>query len=74
MELIGQIAEVLDLELHELVRTSEPGDPRDLALERLSQFASGLTAEEIQLVFDVGTSVVGFARRAGPGGHLLGRK
>jgi transcriptional regulator with XRE-family HTH domain len=63
LELLGHLAEALELELHELFRLHDADDPKNRALERLLWFASRLSPTEIELVMDVGAAVIGHARR-----------
>jgi transcriptional regulator with XRE-family HTH domain len=63
LEVIADISEALELELHELFRLPRVDASKDLATEKLLWFAARLTAAEIQLVMDVGAAVLGFARR-----------
>ena len=60
---VASLAEALDLELHELFRFQHSDSPKDKALGRLHWFASRLSAEEIELVLDVGSTVLVHSRR-----------
>jgi transcriptional regulator with XRE-family HTH domain len=64
--LISKIADALEIELHEVFRICDANDPKDRAIERMIWFASRLTQAEIDLVMDVGTAVLGHARRTHP--------
>lgn len=62
LDLIAQISEALELELHELFRLQSTDNPKDRAVERLLWFASRLSPPEIELVLDVGTAVLKHTR------------
>jgi len=57
LEILANIADVLDLQLHELVRLSEAEHPADKAIARLVWFASRLSEPEIELLMTVGAAV-----------------
>jgi len=67
---MATLCEALGLELHEMFRLQPSDSPKDEALRRLHWFASRLSAEEIELVLDVGSAVLEHSRRvlekAGP--------
>jgi len=67
LDLIAHIAEILELELHELFRPLSQDKPKERAIERLLWFASRLTMAEVELVMDVGAAVLGHTRRAQSG-------
>jgi transcriptional regulator with XRE-family HTH domain len=58
LETLANIAEVLDLQLHELVRLSDAELPADKAIARLLWFASRLSEPEIELLMTVGAAVL----------------
>ena len=62
-KLIEQVSGALHLELHELLRL-QPSGPKEHAMERLVQFASRLTAAEIELAISVSAAVLDVTRRA----------
>jgi transcriptional regulator with XRE-family HTH domain len=61
--LVVLLSESLDIELHELFRLPKTDSPKDRAVERLLWFASRLSPAEIELVMDVGSTVLGHTRR-----------
>lgn len=63
LRLLMHLSNALELELHEIVRGPEAEGPRGQIIERLLWFASRLSSEEIELVMDVGASVVTYTRR-----------
>lgn len=63
LDLVAQLSDALELELHELFRLHDRTDPKSDAVDRLLWFASRLSADEIELVMDVGAAVLGHARR-----------
>ena len=60
---LATISRALDLELHELFRFQKSDSPKEKAMGRLIWFASRLTTEEVELVLDVGSAVLGHSRR-----------
>ena len=66
LALIAQLSDALELELHEMFLLPEAKTPKDQAAERLIWLAARLTAEEIELVLDVATVVLGRSRRGQP--------
>ena len=62
LDLLGRIADALDLELHDLFRVQEKDKPRSRALEKLLWFAQRLSPAEIELVMDVGSAVLKHTR------------
>ena len=60
--LLVRVAVALDVELHELVRLPDISNPKTLALDRLSWFASRLSPAEIDLVLEVGSAVLDHMR------------
>ena len=65
--LLVLLAESLDLELHELLRFQNTDSPKERAVERLLWFGSRLTVAEIELVLDVGATLLVHTRRTRPG-------
>ncbi len=61
--MIAIISESLGLELHELFRLQLTDSPKDQSMGRLVWFASKLSAAEIELVLDVGSTVLAHTRR-----------
>lgn len=61
--LLVLLSEALDLELQELLRLPASDSPKDRAVERLLWFAARLSADEIELVMDVGAAVLLHTRR-----------
>lgn len=57
------LSESLDLELHELLHIPPSDTPKDQATERLLWFASRSTAEEIELILNIGSAVLALTRR-----------
>lgn len=57
------LSESLDLELHELLHIPPSDTPKDQATERLLWFASRSTAEEIELILNIGSAVLAHTRR-----------
>jgi transcriptional regulator with XRE-family HTH domain len=66
LKLITHLSQVLEVELHELFRPRDRVNPRARAVERLLWFASRLSPAEIELVMDVGATVLDHTRRARP--------
>lgn len=66
IELLGQIARVLELELHELFRVHDDNDPKVEAIARVLWYVSRLSTAEIELFLDVGSVVLGRIRRPQP--------
>jgi transcriptional regulator with XRE-family HTH domain len=64
MEKLVLISESLSLELHELFRLQSTDSPKDKAMGRLLWFGSRLSVTEIELVLDVGATVLMHTRRA----------
>ena len=64
--LIVRVADALGLELHELFRLRDGEDPKAEVIDRLLLFATRLSAAEIELVMDVGSTVLGHLRRTRP--------
>ena len=62
LDLLGRIADALDLELHELFHAHEKDKPRSGAIEQLLCFAQRLSPAEIELVMDVGSAVLKHTR------------
>ena len=58
VQLLALLAESLDLEIHELIRLSPSNSAKDQAVERLFWFASRLSAEEVEIVMDVGAAAL----------------
>jgi transcriptional regulator with XRE-family HTH domain len=65
--LMAHVSEALELEMYELFRPHDRGDPKERAVERLLWFAARLSPAEIELVMDVGAAVLGHAQRVQPG-------
>lgn len=63
LDLVAHICEALELELHELFRLQSADNPKGRAVERLLWFASRLSLPEIELVLDVGATVLKHTRR-----------
>ena len=63
LRLLMRLSKALELEVHELVRVQGADGPKSQILERLLCFASRLSLDEIELVMDVGASVVTHTRR-----------
>jgi transcriptional regulator with XRE-family HTH domain len=63
MGMMALVSESLGLDLHELFRLQLSDSPKDEAMGRLVWFASRLSAAEIELVLDVGSTVLAHARR-----------
>lgn len=59
---ILDVADALELELHELFRLRTAETPRDVALERLHRFATRLSVAEIELLMDLGALVFKYVR------------
>jgi transcriptional regulator with XRE-family HTH domain len=66
LALIAQLADALELELHEMFLLPEDKTPKDKASERLMWFTARLTAEEIELVLDLAAVVLGRSRQGRP--------
>ena len=66
LALIAQLADALELELHEMFLLPEDKTPKDKASERLMWFTARLTAEEIELVLDLAAVVLGRPRQGKP--------
>jgi len=63
--LLAQISDAIELDLHEMFHLLDGDSPRDRALEKLLWFVSRLSAEEIELILDVGADVIAHTRRGG---------
>lgn len=61
--LLVLLAESLGLALHDLLRLSPSDTAKDQAVERLLWFASRLSAEEVELVMEVGATVLVYTRK-----------
>lgn len=59
---IERIARSLEVELHELFKEPSSGTSRDRALAQIHIFASRLTLREMELVIEVGTTILKFTR------------
>ena len=62
--MMALLSESLGLELHELFRLQSTDSPKDKAMGRLIWFGSRLSVTEIELVLDVGATVLMHSRRA----------
>jgi transcriptional regulator with XRE-family HTH domain len=58
LQLLARASKAVDIELHELFRLREEDSPKDLALERLLWWSARLSAAEIELVLDIGSTVI----------------
>jgi DNA-binding XRE family transcriptional regulator len=63
LDLLVEVAAALELELHELFRIHDRNDAKDEVIDRLLLFALRLSTAEVELVLNVGSSVVAHARR-----------
>ena len=63
LDLLIEVAAALELELHELFRIHDRNDAKDEMIDRLLRFALRLSMAEVELVLDVGSSVVAHMRR-----------
>lgn len=63
LDLLVEVAAALKLELHELFRIHDRNDAKDEMIDRLLWFALRLSTAEVELVLDVGSSVVAHVRR-----------
>jgi transcriptional regulator with XRE-family HTH domain len=62
IETLSNIAKGLGVELHEVFRPQDKGEPKGDALNRLMRFGSQLTAAEIDLVMAAGSAVLEHTR------------
>lgn len=62
LETLANIADALEVQLHELVRLADAEHPAERAITRLVWFASRLTEQEIELVMTVGAAVLDIVR------------
>lgn len=58
LRLLARISQAVDIELHELFRLRKGESPKDAALERLIWWSTRLSASEIEIVMDLGSSVI----------------
>jgi transcriptional regulator with XRE-family HTH domain len=67
LELLPRLARALELNLSELFRHRDGGNPKERALERLLQFASLLSPAQIDVVIEVSALLVRLTGRRQPG-------
>jgi transcriptional regulator with XRE-family HTH domain len=63
LDLLAQISDVLELELHELFRVNDDNDPKVRAIGRVLWYVSRLSTSEIELFLDIGSAVLTRIRR-----------
>ena len=64
LERLAQIAQALGLKIQDLVRTPSKDPAHDRAVERLTLFAASLSAEEVELVMNVGGATIKHLQKA----------